>query len=124
MKEVDKAVEDELLRKEKLLLDTLVRRNRSQVEALLADDFFEFGASGRVWTREAILDLLASEDYIPPAVEDFACRFIADGVALVTYRTVRINPETGQRDAALRSSLWTLQSGRWVVCFHQGTRSN
>jgi hypothetical protein len=114
----------ELLRNEKLLLDPAVRRDRSQAAAFLADDFVEFGSSGRIWTREAILDLLAAEDYDPPAIEDFACRSIADDVVLVTYRTVRTNPETGQQDAALRSSLWTRQSGKWVLRFHQGTRAN
>jgi hypothetical protein len=124
MKEVDQAVAEELLRNEKLLLDPAFRHDRAQVAALLAEDFFEFGSSGRVWSRDTILDLLATEDYVPPVMEDFACRLIADGVVLVTYRTFRINPETGQRDAALRSSLWTRHSGQWVVCFHPGTRSN
>lgn len=121
MKEVDDAVAAALLRKEKLLLDPAFRRDRTRVAALLAEDFFEFGSSGRVWNRDVILNALATEDYVPPTMEDFAGRSIADDVVLVTYRTIRINPETRQRDVELRSSLWTLRSGRWVICFHQGT---
>jgi hypothetical protein len=121
MKEVDKVVAEELLRNELLLLDPAVRRDRPKVAALLAEDFFEFGSSGRIWTREAILDLLATEDYVPPGLEDFACCAIAEGVVLVTYRTVRFNPETGRRAGVLRSSIWTRSSSRWVICFHQGT---
>jgi hypothetical protein len=124
MKTIDAAVVDELLRKEQLLLDPDFRRDRSRVAALLADDFVEFGVSGRVWSRDAILDLLAAEDYVPPAMDEFACRPVADGVVLVTYRTVRSDPESGQHDAALRSSLWTLQSGQWALRFHQGTRAS
>jgi hypothetical protein len=109
---------------EEALLDPAVRRDRGRVSEFLADDFLEFGSSGKVWTREQILDLLATEDYQPPAMEDFNCLLIADGVALVTYRTVRTNPHTGERAATLRSSLWTKESGAWRVRFHQGTRTS
>jgi hypothetical protein len=110
-----------LLRNEQALLDPAVRRDRDRVSALLAEDFVEFGASGRAWTREEILDLLATEDYEPPAVEDFRCVPIGMGVALVTYRTVRTDWQTGAISAALRSSLWTKEAGEWRVRFHQGT---
>ena len=73
MKEVDKVVAAELLRNEKLLLDPAFRRDRSQVAALLAEDFFEFGASGRIWSRDTILDLLATENYAPPMMEEAKC---------------------------------------------------
>ena len=92
------------------------------MDALLAPDFQEFGSSGRVWTRNAILDLLTSENYVRPAIEDFHCTMIAEGVALVTYRTTR--PMAGSRvaTASLRSSLWTQQNGVWLLRFHHGTR--
>jgi hypothetical protein len=76
-----------------------------------------------VWTLEQIAELLTTETYQPPVMEDFNCRPIAEGVALVTYRSVRIDPRTGQRVATLRSSLWTLESGEWRMRFHQGTRA-
>ena|ERR1700722_4657030 len=105
------------------LLDPAVRRDSAQVAALLAEDFEEFGALGRVWTREQILDLLATEIYEPPSVEEFRCHPIADQVVLVTYRSVRTDPHSSERTMTLRSSLWTEQSGRWRVRFHQGTRA-
>jgi hypothetical protein len=119
---IAKAVAAELLRAEMLLLDPAVRRDRARVAALLADDFFEFGASGRVWRRDEILDLLATEPYAPPVLEDFACHRIADDAVLVTYRTVRVNTESGKRETALRSSVWTKRAGKWLIRFHQGTR--
>jgi hypothetical protein len=109
---------------EAALLDPAVRRNRIRVSELLTEDFLEFGSSGRVWTREQILELLETEDYQPPAMEDFKCALIAEHVALVTYRTVRIDPLTAERVATLRSSLWTKESGAWRVRFHQGTPTN
>jgi ribonuclease HI len=117
----------ELLRAETELLDPTVRRDRNRVAALLAPDFIEIGASGRLWTREAILDLLATEDYTPPKLEDFACHPIAADIVLVTYRTTRTDPASGRIQTTLRSSLWIRQAKtetqppRWTVRFHQGT---
>lgn len=119
---ISKATSAELLRAEMLLLDPAVRRDRARVAALLADDFFEFGASGRVWRRDEILDLIPTEPYAPPVLEDFACHRIADDVVLVTYRTLRVNTESGKRETALRSSVWTKRAHKWVIRFHQGTR--
>ena len=109
---------------EQALLDPAVRRDRRRVSELLTEDFLEFGSSGRVWTREQILELLETENYQPPAMEDFKCALIADGAALVTYRTVRTDAVTSEKATTLRSSLWTKESGAWRVRFHQGTRTS
>jgi hypothetical protein len=103
------------------LLDPEVRRNRARVAALLAEDFEEFGSSGRVWSRAAILELLAAEEYTAPTVENFRCSLLAKDVALVTYRTVCTNTQTGIQSAVLRSSAWVLMSKEWRMRFHQGT---
>ena len=107
---------------EEALLDPEVRRDRARVEALLAEDFLEFGSSGRAWSREEILELLATETYQPPVMEDFSCDWLAESVALVTYKTVRVDPESGLRAVVLRNSIWIEKSGEWRVRFHQGTK--
>jgi hypothetical protein len=107
---------------EETLLNPGVRRDRARVAAMLAEDFFEFGASGRHWTRDEILDLLETEEYSPPSIEDFQCRQIAKDVALVSYRAVRIDSVTGNLSATLRSSIWTHELTGWRMRFHQGTR--
>jgi len=103
--------------REESLLDPAVRRDRDRVSALLTEDFQEFGTSGQVWSREQILELLATESYGPPTMEDFKCHQIAEGVVLVTYETARKN-----KSSALRSSIWINKAGEWRVRFHQGTR--
>jgi hypothetical protein len=103
-------------------MDPVVRRDKEYVASLLADDFIEFGSSGLAWTRDSTLQLLATETYEAPAVEDFACRLVGENVALATYRAVRMKAN-GERSVTLRSSLWTKGSGNWKMCFHQGTRS-
>jgi hypothetical protein len=110
---------DHLQVREQSLLDPAVRSDRAQVAALPSEDFEEFGSSGRIWSREQILDLLATESYTPQTMADFKCHRIAEDVALVTYKTVRI--DTGQSSAALRSSIWIMEAGEWRVRFHQGT---
>lgn len=117
------AVQAQLRVLESALLDPAVCKDREKVAALLAEDFLEFGSSGKVWTREQALELLATEDYHPPAVEDFQSNLLAEEVALVTYRTVRIDTKTGERTCVLRSSVWTRVNGEWRVRFHQGTRA-
>ena len=125
MSDLDQATEttaDELLRLEMMLLDPDVRRDIKRVAALLAEDFVEFGSSGRVWTRDAILQLLASESYAQLILEDFACRMLSADVALVTYRSERSRLDGGGLPAeALRSSLWVRRQGKWKMSFHQGT---
>src|SRR5580698_4254021 len=91
---------------EETLLDPAVRRDRARVAALLAEDFEEFGSSGRVWTREQILDLLEGEEYQPPVMEGFKCDLLAENVALVTYRSVRTEATSGLKASVLRSSVW------------------
>jgi hypothetical protein len=119
--EVDEATRDELERLELLLMNPEVRRDRTRVRALLTDDFVEFGSSGRIWTRDAMLEELASETYTAPQAEDFAFRLLGGDVVLVTYRTCR-EDAAGEKTVTLRSSIWTRESGSWKVCFHQGTR--
>ena len=106
---------EHLRQREEALLDPAVRRGRDQVSALLAADFQEFGASGHIWSRENIFELLANESYTPPAVEDFRCTLLCPSAALVTYRAVSGSAVT------LRSSIWTNLSGEWQLRFHQGT---
>lgn len=122
-REVSRTVAAQLLRGELELLTPSVRRDPDRVGALLTEDFVEFGSSGRVWTRDAILDHLAKEVFSPPVIEDFACQPIAKDVVLVTYRAIRGDEETGQRSTTLRSSIWLKKAGQWRMRFHQGTRA-
>ena len=111
----------ELRRLELQLMDPAVRHDREHVALLLADDFVEFGSSGHVWTRDSILELLATETYDAPSVEDFRCRVLGEHSARVTFRAVRIKA-TGERAVTLRSSLWMRKSRNWRMCFHQGAK--
>lgn len=109
---------------EESLLDPVVRSDRTIVAELLADDFIEFGSSGRIWTRDEILDLLAGESPAPIHMADFECALLAEDVALVTYRASRTDARTGTQFSTLRCSIWTKKPGGWRLRFHQGTRTS
>ena len=53
-------------------------------------------------------------------MKEFACEVVAEGIALVTYRSERTEPN-GETSEALRSSLWVRRDQRWQMVFHQGT---
>jgi hypothetical protein len=120
------ALHELLFQLEQQLMDPIFRKNSEQVSKLLAQEFFEFGSSGRAWTRAEILDLLSGEPIQPaPAIEDFAVHPIVQDLVQVTYRTVRLTADgiqDGKSQAALRSSLWIFRDSRWQILFHQGTK--
>ena len=111
------ALRAELLALEERLLDPAVRAVPAQVRELLAPEFTEFGASGRVFSRDAILAALAAEPpRVPRQARGFKVRELAPGAALTTWRVTR---DDGVE--TLRSSVWQQQGGRWQMVFHQGT---
>jgi hypothetical protein len=105
---------DELLRLEETLLRLGPECDRARLESLLAADFVEFGASGRVWSRSEILEELAGAGERTLTLTEAVCRPLGADAALLTYRI------PGQRES-LRSSLWARRDGRWQMFFHQGT---
>lgn len=83
--------------------------------ALLADDFLEYGASGRTWDAVTMRETLAGASPVGPAdLLDFAVTELAPGVVLATYRLGPPRPSN-------RATIWVLRDGRWQVRFHQGT---
>lgn len=106
---------------EQELLTNSTRRNRERLEQLLAPDFFEFGSSGNVWSRDEILSRLPTEVATQVAASNFRAQEISTGAVLVTYQTIRVEID-GSLFKALRSSIWKLNGSVWQMCFHQGTK--
>ena len=104
---------------EQKLLEPSTRRDPTALTTLLADDFREFGSSGRVYTRQQIIDALATESRRTITLSDPLCQQLAENVALLTYRSTRTIPLPPTH--ALRSSLWIYRDNCWQMLFHQGT---
>jgi hypothetical protein len=92
-----------------------------EAEALIADEFVEFGASGRVWRKADILEALKQWSASELTVEDFRVTELGGACCLVTYRLARIEPESQQQKSTLRSSIWKQRGEGWQMVFHQGT---
>ena len=100
-----------------------VRHSPQVLDALLADEFIEFGSSGRVFSKAGIIEALKEEAFHQQTqVESFQARELAPGVALVTYIASRAAPYDSITMRTLRSSLWKREDSGWRMIFHQGTR--
>src|SRR5271170_3404143 len=95
---------------EEKLFATSVRKNAEIVASMLADDFQEFGSSGRVYSKDEIIAELQSESPRRITMQDFRAQMLSNEIALVTYRSRRIEHDgrTAESPAAefLRSSIW------------------
>ncbi len=100
-----------------------VRNSREQVNLLLADDFVEFGKSGRVYHKQDTLDGLEGEQIdLEIQVSDFNARELAVDVVLVTYTASMLDTDNITKICTNRSSVWINRNGRWQMVFHQGTK--
>jgi hypothetical protein len=115
-------IEDHLKSLEEHLLNPTNRRDPTLIAPLLADDFIEFGASGRVFDKATILEDLKNEPPRPASLlTDFAIRELSSTVVLATYRATRFNANGEPTLHSRRSSIWTHVNGQWQIIFHQGT---
>lgn len=120
---------DEVLRElEQELFKISVRKNAARVAALLTDDFREFGSSGRIFTKAEIIAELGDEPPVSISMRDFELTLLTEELALVTYRSTKVQHgvlvgvEAGVVPTeSLRSSLWRKGADGWQMVFHQGT---
>lgn len=91
------------------VLDTL--------DSLIADDFLEFGSSGRICSKADVLNGLDPIGEF--SLSDIHVTELGTGYALITYQLALIND--GNRTTSLRSSIWRLENQGWRMLFHQGT---
>ena len=99
-----------------------VRRSRADLGELLADDFREFGSSGRVFDKGQIIEALQKEQPgLSIQLEDFQAITLAEDVVLLTYRGTCKGANSDKVSRSLRTSIWRRLNGQWQVVFHQGT---
>jgi hypothetical protein len=111
------ALAAELQGLEEELLVPAVRKSTRLAE-LLADDFMEFGSSGRVYTKCDLVAVLQAESPVSQTTSDFKVTSLAPDVALLTYR---IHRHSQPAVRTLRASVWRRAMGRWQMVFHQAT---
>jgi hypothetical protein len=113
------SIEATVARLELELLEPAVRADAQRLDALLAEDFLEVGASGRSFAKADVLARLPGEHGVTFSVGTMQTRVLAPDVALVTYAVARTH--LGQATYSLRSSLWVKGAEGWRMRYHQGT---
>lgn len=108
---------------EKMLLDSSIRNQPAALERLLADDFVEFGTSGRIYDKKITIERLSEESPVVVEASNFEAKQLSPDVVQLTFKTRRKN-EDGSCSASLRSSLWKLNGQQWQMFFHQGTKTD
>ena len=93
---------------------------RADIDRMIAEDFWETGASGRRYSRAFVLDELerraneAHEDVWETS--EFQCRQIAPGTFLLTYTLLQ-----NRNRLTRRMTLWKKTQDGWKALYHQGT---
>lgn len=116
------AVTEELRRREPIFHRPEFGTARANFEALMDDGFWEVGASGRIYDRDEVLEVLTErfrdsnrqEDVWE--VSDFACRELSADFYLATYTLL----QDDQRKTR-RATLWRRSGDVWKIVYHQGT---
>ncbi|MFK8080385.1 MAG: DUF4440 domain-containing protein [Granulosicoccus sp.] len=114
--ETDRAI---LKRLEEELWIAETRFDQKYMEKVFSADFFEFGRSGRIHSREACLaHTTGTIDAVMP-LPNLAIRLLTTDVAQVTYDSEVTYDNIVEK--AHRSSIWSRHAEGWQLRFHQGT---
>ncbi|MCX7710846.1 MAG: DUF4440 domain-containing protein [Clostridia bacterium] len=112
---------DQLRKLEEKLLKPEFRKSLDELDALIADDFTEFGSSGRMYDRQEMIDALQGSQAFQAQIFDFQVKLLSADVALATYRIVQRSEGGKNIKYSLRSSIWKKNRDKWQIVFHQGT---
>ena len=118
-----KTVDEILLANEERLLLTAVRSSPDALSSLIADDFFEIGSSGKIYTKHDVIEALKNEPAFEGTISDFHAVPLTKEIVLVTYRMEEIKKSPSPSRFSARSSIWKKMNGEWKIIFHQGTVS-
>ena len=93
---------------------------RADFERMTASDFWEIGASGKLYTREVVLEMLEKR-HSQPVQESleataFRIRELGPNLYLLHYDLL----QDGIRRTR-RTTLWCHTADGWQIVFHQGT---
>jgi len=97
------------------------RFDNAAMEKIFAEDFFEFGRSGRTYARADLIFDPKQKTEIKATLplKDFRARHLSNDIVQITY--VSEVEHDGIVQYANRSSIWSRTSDGWELRFHQGT---
>ena len=93
---------------------------RADFERMTVEDYWETGASGRRYSRQAVLDGLEERFSVPHAdvweTSRLHCRELAGDVYLLTYTLLQ-----DKQRLTRRATIWQKTADGWKIVYHQGT---
>lgn len=109
----------QLLAREPIFHRPELGTSREDYLAQTAEDFWEVGASGRVYERDGVIEGLVRRGKVPGdehwTVGDARCRRLASDTYALTYRL----DQAGR--ISRRLTLWRRDRDGWRILYHQGT---
>jgi len=115
---LDKNEIEKVYELEESLWKSETRFNEEYMRSILAEDFFEFGRSGKIYSIDMSLSAPYQEINAKLPLRDFAIHEIDEKVVLVTYIS---EVQYDEAEIGNRSSLWLKTEDGWKLKFHQGT---
>ncbi len=117
----DEQVMRELVAREPIFHRPEWGTGRADYERMTAPDYWEVGASGTIYRRDFVLDLLERrrEEGGPEETLEasgFACRQLGAACWLLTYQLVQ-----GGVRRTRRATVWERAGSDWRIVYHQGT---
>jgi glyoxylase I family protein len=103
------------------LLSKDTRKDAERLNELLSDEFIEIGKSGKIYTKQAVIETLNNEGDFEAEIVSWKVTFLTDTIALAVYTVNLYRGENNMMQSSLRSSIWRSLGGRWQIIFHQGT---
>ena len=117
---MDAHLKQQLMDLEVKLLQPDIRKSVKQLNTLLADDFLEFGQSGKTYSKQDVLEALPELTEELFMASHFEARMLSDDVVLLTYLLERRGNDA-MKSRSCRSSIWKRTGEQWQMTFHQGT---
>ncbi|MAV92069.1 MAG: hypothetical protein CL676_11670 [Bdellovibrionaceae bacterium] len=103
---------------EESLWKSETRFDLAHQEKVFAPDFFEFGRSGRKYTRDQLVKAERQPIKAKLPLQDFKIHPLDSKNVLITYISEVLYEEL---ERANRCSVWSLTPDGWQLRFHQGT---
>ena len=119
--EMELSFKEQVFQLEQRLLQPEVHKSTDDISMLLADNFVEFGSSGRIFHKQQVGEELPNAPSVRMTLHNFHAKILAPDVVLTTFRIVKHNETSVEKMHTLRSSIWKFIDGRWQMVFHQGT---
>lgn len=93
---------------------------RADFERMMAQEFWETGASGQRYDREFVLDVLEERHARPHEdvweASEFRCQRLAPDLYLLTYTLLQDKVRLTRR-----ATIWRRERDGWKIVYHQGT---